>query len=1414
MAGSRRKGANKAAAAAAARRKWKVGDLVLAKVKGFPAWPAKVSEPEKWGYAADWKKVLVHFFGGEQIAFCNPVDVEEFTEEKKVSLLGRRHGKGADFVRAVNQIIDCFEKLKKQDHVSEANDTEGTNTINENMDGSLTQSVKDDGAEATVEQLFTGATNDLNSLTEAAVAAAAEDALHDEAMQLDEAASNLVSTKTPVPTTYLTRNIADVARPQRSGSRRRKSARVLRSSSRIDASRPRRSMMPSTINTRSSRRSSANLSEDRSLRRSKRIVKSCDDSVGEDVDSLAFVSSDSSDSETMTVDSDTLSINDGSTGDSGCKPVGLEQPFTENNEGETELSDRLDFQSNNVVIKKKRKPNRKRHNNDTVEAAKPNVVASDAGMLKSACASPTFSEKLAQKYVKDDGDEHLPLVKRARVRMGMPSPTAEDEVTLVHKEETTFEAPGSLVTESFEPLSCQVDPADTESVPTREDPTLSSLSHVSPVKKHDLSETRKNYVDGEAALPPSKRLHRALEAMSANVAEDCERASNCSPASNIQSNGYCPPISDSSELSTGKRAKVELELEPTDNLSNGDSLLNASEFCIMSEAKTPKNDSKTVKFLTKCLKTHSIESTDPDFCRGSFECVEGMDSNHLKLSTLNIVPAETDAAPEHRVKLDSPNVSEQFTHLKCNTAGMTVSSADHCKTVCSDLTEVAEKSDPDISQMNSDKCVEGSAGGSPNDDTCVLLDSADGEHVETNKTNHLLLPENNHDSKGSEFVEEASSASLGSNIMFPQDTPGKVLSSGHHHFVLNSASVSDDQAEVRTVSITQSSSSLTDGADGARASPRSSSVCNLAALENNSSRENNNSSSPDVQLHLEKAKLAGKSTRKGESLSSFEAVIRSVTRTKESIGRATRIAIDCAKLGFATKVVEILARNLERESSLHKKVDLFFLVDSITQCSRGIKGDGGVYPSAIQALLPRLLLAAAPPGSSSHENHRQCLKVLRVWQERKILPEPIICHHIRELDVLCGTGSYPIVGSQRPLRNERAFDDPIREMEGMLVDEYGSNSSIQLPGFCMPPMLRDVDGGSDSDGEGFEAVTPEHDAENLDGEKTFIPAVEKRSHILEDVDGELEMEDVAPCCEGEMASTSNITGADHPMSNHQSDNHCGAPSTPQQPKDVAITSASSSSTLPPPLHAPRLHKPAGSAFSHGVCNSVSNGPGSKPYSSCQKFNSNFQANRANQTALPRGKPTTTDAVHHRVRENKDFEAKMHRQIPDSSSACSYSDRHTSHLSSRASYSSQRTDSFNKGGFHLRPPHPAPSNQFSYVHEQSIPSRRDIPPPSHSNRFQTRNTENGNFYKDRGRNKFVLHDNIGESWRPPFSSISGPCYPDDARMGRSPMSFSGPSREPPYPNNRWNFPPRPMSHRHFNYRPSSEVANRGPFWRPR
>ena len=60
----------------------------------------------------------------------------------------------------------------------------------------------------------------------------------------------------------------------------------------------------------------------------------------------------------------------------------------------------------------------------------------------------------------------------------------------------------------------------------------------------------------------------------------------------------------------------------------------------------------------------------------------------------------------------------------------------------------------------------------------------------------------------------------------------------------------------------------------------------------------------------------------------------------------------------------------------------------------------------------------------------------------------------------------------------------------------------------MPAMLKVEDEGSDSDGE-FESVTPEHESRML--EEHVTPSItERHTRILEDVDGELEMEDVAP----------------------------------------------------------------------------------------------------------------------------------------------------------------------------------------------------------------------------------------------------------------------------------------------------------------
>ncbi|XVE81324.1 hypothetical protein DITRI_Ditri15bG0054800 [Diplodiscus trichospermus] len=242
----------------------------------------------------------------------------------------------------------------------------------------------------------------------------------------------------------------------------------------------------------------------------------------------------------------------------------------------------------------------------------------------------------------------------------------------------------------------------------------------------------------------------------------------------------------------------------------------------------------------------------------------------------------------------------------------------------------------------------------------------------------------------------------------------------------------------------------------------------------------------------------------------FEGMIETLSRTKESIGRATRLAIDCAKYGIANEVVELLIRKLESEPSFHRKVDLFFLVDSITQCSHNQKGIAGAsYIPTVQSALPRLLGAAAPPGASARENRRQCLKVLRLWLERKILPESILRRYMDDIGVSNDETSSGF-SLRRPSRAERAIDDPIREMEGML-DEYGSNATFQLPGFFSSNAFEDEEEEDLSNSPCGEVAdrSPLEPAHALGELETCTGTPSDRRHcILEDVDGELEMEDV------------------------------------------------------------------------------------------------------------------------------------------------------------------------------------------------------------------------------------------------------------------------------------------------------------------
>ncbi|KAK9071849.1 hypothetical protein SSX86_008279 [Deinandra increscens subsp. villosa] len=172
---------------------------------------------------------------------------------------------------------------------------------------------------------------------------------------------------------------------------------------------------------------------------------------------------------------------------------------------------------------------------------------------------------------------------------------------------------------------------------------------------------------------------------------------------------------------------------------------------------------------------------------------------------------------------------------------------------------------------------------------------------------------------------------------------------------------------------------------------------------------------------------------------------------------------------------------------------------------------GASYIPTVQAALPRLLGAAAPPGVNARENRRQCLKVPKLWLERKILPDTQLRSYIEAIGS-SNDGTSAVFSSKRPSRAERSVDDPIREMEGMLVDEYGSNATFQLPGLLSSNVFEEEDEDdifNFSHKEGICKLSPELNTTTGELETCSTTSNERRHCILEDVDGELEMEDVS-----------------------------------------------------------------------------------------------------------------------------------------------------------------------------------------------------------------------------------------------------------------------------------------------------------------
>ncbi|KAK9067643.1 hypothetical protein SSX86_011754 [Deinandra increscens subsp. villosa] len=1277
-------------------------------------------------------------------AFCNPADVEAFTEEKKESILNKRHGKGADFLRAAREIVDSFEELKKQEQANNIikinGQTASTNVV-KSEECVASSGSKDEAVTPTVDS--SPKCPDSVELNGESATLLEQD---DKIMSEWHNGSSAVK-KAPLPTTY---------------SRKKYTGTQI-----LSARRSRSSVREDVLNNGNS----LSLSRDRPQKRTKRVRTS---SGSFDRPALN-ASPDENGSEIVTLDCDTKNLNEGNYVQSGVNKV-IE------NEYDLQLSKTLEFQNKAVINKKKRKPSRKREFHDKLEK-----------MNKTEPVQSSDIETPTEKYFKENGDEHLPLVKRARVRMGRTTEPVNkpghDFVALNNAENTVME---------------ELDPCIT--------------LHKCSVNKPPLLEANSNkhfgIVDDEAALPPSKRLHRALEAMSANEAEDKQSSPGGPSTMKTIINGILE-----SKETDDCNIKLSIPVKQT-----------IDEIGLCGQpSKTSSPEHKSVEIADgKDFVTldSSTEVDKPVACPESPKPLSGdvekkEPSPEFKKSLSDVSGHGVSSVPVLS-NLEIGVVS----HDDGKDSAMLDSFAEAVETVaCPESLELASdgvekikssdfKTDPSNvceSGVSSDTISSNLENGVVSHDDNTLVRSSPQKSCDI--VDHPVQDY----AKYNAIVEDAEVPK--NSTMEVDDSPYlitvKELTVEQGPELFRSTHVFEDNTSDKSVSGTRTPFLLTDplgSTDVSRASPpNNTSICHTISTScNGSLLENSGGSSPNVN---DKTKHTDNKwstiSEANAALTSFEASLGALTRTKKSIDRATRIAIDCAKFGMAVKVVETIAHSLEVESSLHKRVDLFFLVDSIAQCSRGLRGDvSGLYPSAIQAVLPRLLLAAAPPGNSGIENRRQCLKVLKLWQERKILPEPMIRHHIRELDSLNNLSSR-ISNSRRPFRNERAFDDPIREVEGMLVDEYGSNSSIQLSGFCMPTMLKDEKQESDSDAEGFEAVTPERDPETCDEcDKVPTPAAEKHTHVLEDVDGELEMEDLAPTCEDESTVTAHVeksAGAPHKFPQHlpplptelppsspplpdSPPPHASLPPPPPPPQASLPLPPPPPAPLPPPLPVTLLPPPpppvsitppssTSLPTPLPLHETMGNFPNAKLYVASQNGN-----DKAPQSAA-------APSVHYHPSEE-----------PESSNSCSFG--------------VPRPPVQATNNVHLRPPHPAPSSQFSYF--QSDQSCREIPPPSYPGRFHFVNsTDTGNFHSDHDRMHVPPQD---DGWRYPPPPFSGPCHPDAPRGMYPPNMYAGPPCEPPMSGNTWHYPlkhpnPRDMApHRPY---PEASVHTRGPnFWRPR
>ncbi|KAK3013957.1 hypothetical protein RJ639_008703 [Escallonia herrerae] len=1187
MAPGRKRGAR-----TKAKKELRLGDLVLAKVKGFPAWPAKISKPEDWKRPPDPKKYFVQFFGTEEIAFVAPADIQAFTNDAKNKLLARCQGKTVKyFAPAVKEICKAFEELEGITSSGLRDDSDrsafGSETpsvdglVDDNVDCDSKDGIGTDGPDEETETIVHG---DHGSGLERCsftkrnkVSMDSTNPPKEEEVCTSDAEGGYSSGRVTGLGVSSSPLVASVHAKQSDGGQKvitngRMSKKVVTGSKR----------KPDSSGGQADLRESNQHVKDgiRRMTPGGRMKDSHPDDVKSDLDVISGKKA-----KTMLKDKMHSEMADdfGKEPRNGLKELDKDELSGRKMRGQlgdgkhslatkevshsVKRSKFADFAGDAAKgsVKTKRRtdvPDIKPGNaeiNRSVSRVKDSCdldVHGDEDILPPAKRQRPALEKKSEKnsipHVYDSPrfdkvkSPHTQLhTKRRAVRMFDEDDDQKPKTPVHGGSARKLDAPARAI-DSIKHAVVHGDRSTSDRTSVR-----GGSARKVDASSRATESFKSTTVHGEGSVPDqqsvrdsgrvengaSKEMVSSQQALSPNFQKNVDRHRKLVTGRFSRS----PGETDSEKVSS-KEVKVEL-------ISPG-----KSPSLVVSPQKNVERHRKVATDISSSpgkidpdkgsSKEVKLELTSPGKSPSSFLAAQKYVERHRKVASPGKIDSAKASSMETKLERASPvksplsfvaakTVVEQLKHNKLlgkvsgnvgqkkaqagshKGSGVAFDSFNHYQNQATERSKTVLERQKTTTPKSSLRL---------NDSILVAAKSTEhnfsaGERLEAgtdDKTNSFI------DSKIAE-----SDLSMKHLIAVAQAKRREAQTQSFAHGYLNSVLVP-----------------ATDVVGGSPVSPNQSIPPDVQGYHPHTSLASPPSHIHDFPLNnypdteeLEERRVSSGHRNAGGELSggteaavardAFEGMIETLSRTKESIGRATRLAIDCAKYGIANEVVELLIRKLESEASFHRRVDLFFLVDSITQCSHSQKGIAGAsYIPTVQAALPRLLGAAAPPGAGARENRRQCLKVLRLWLERKIFPDSLLRRYMDDIGV---TNEDTAAGFflKRPSRAERAVDDPIREMEGMLVDEYGSNATFQLPGFFSSHAFQEDEEEDDLPCSSYKGSADRSPLEltHATGEtetSMFTPS-DRRHCILEAVDGELEMEDVSGYPKDEKPSVTDVS---------------------------------------------------------------------------------------------------------------------------------------------------------------------------------------------------------------------------------------------------------------------------------------------------